>query len=124
MREYLRRRTGGPLLRRRTASPRPGAANRTAGSASVRGLQWIVDFRVSFTSIGLATVVPTLSDASKVAVVGGAVVGGGLTVIANAPNPAGQARLNRNFGGAISPIGLLVAAAIPTAISALVFRLL
>lgn len=71
----------------------------------------------------LATLVPTLSESSKVAVVQGAVVGGGLTVIANAPNPAGQALLGRYFGGAVSPIGLLLGAAVPTLISALVFRI-
>jgi hypothetical protein len=72
----------------------------------------------------LATLVPGLSDASKVAVVQGAVVGGGLTVIANAPNPAGQALLSRFFDNAILPIGLLAGAAVPTLIAALVFRLL
>lgn len=72
----------------------------------------------------LATLVPSLSDTLKVAVVEGAVIGGGLTVIANAPNPAGQALLSRAFGGAISPIGLLAAALTPTIISALIFRLL
>lgn len=71
----------------------------------------------------LATLVPDLSDALKVAVVGGAVVGGGLTVIANAPNPAGQALLNRFFGGAISPLGLALGALLPTLIAGLIFRL-
>ena len=46
----------------------------------------------------LATLVPNLGDQLKLAVVQGAVVGGGLTVIANAPNPAGQALLGRFFG--------------------------
>jgi hypothetical protein len=46
----------------------------------------------------LATLVPNLPDALKVAVVEGAVTGGGLTAIANAPNPAGQALLSRFFG--------------------------
>jgi len=72
----------------------------------------------------LATVVPNLGDALKLAVVQGAVVGGGLTVIANAPNPAGQALLGRFFGGAISPLGLLAGAALPTLIAAVMFRLL
>ena len=72
----------------------------------------------------LATLVPNLGDASKLAVVQGAVVGGGLTVIANAPNPAGQALLGRFFGGAISPLGLLGGALLPTLIAAAVFRLL
>jgi predicted cation transporter len=70
----------------------------------------------------LATLVPALGDELKLAVVQGAVVGGGLTVIANAPNPAGQALLGRFFEGAISPMGLLLGALIPTMISAAVFR--
>ena len=53
----------------------------------------------------LATLVPNLSDSLKIAVVEGAVTGGGLTVIANAPNPAGQALLSRFFGGAIRRSG-------------------
>ncbi|HQX81312.1 MAG TPA: putative Na+/H+ antiporter [Vicinamibacterales bacterium] len=72
----------------------------------------------------LATLVPNLGDSLKLAVVQGAVVGGGLTVIANAPNPAGQALLGRFFGGAISPVGLLAGALVPTLIAAAVFRLL
>ncbi|MGE3511848.1 MAG: putative Na+/H+ antiporter, partial [Vicinamibacterales bacterium] len=70
----------------------------------------------------LATLVPNLSEPLKVAVVEGAVVGGGLTVIANAPNPAGQALLARFFGGAVSPLGLLAGAIGPTVIAALIFR--
>jgi hypothetical protein len=58
----------------------------------------------------LATVVPNLGDELKLAVVQGAVVGGGLTLIANAPNPAGQALLGRFVDGAILPIGLLAGA--------------
>lgn len=72
----------------------------------------------------LATLVPHLGDDLRLAVVQGAVVGGGLTVIANAPNPAGQALLGRFFEGAISPIGLLAGALVPTVIAALVFRFL
>jgi hypothetical protein len=72
----------------------------------------------------LATLVPQLDDASKLAVVQGAVVGGGLTVIANAPNPAGQALLGRFFEDGILPIGLLAGAIVPTLIAAAVFRLL
>ncbi len=72
----------------------------------------------------LATLVPNLGDSSRLAIVQGAVVGGGLTVIANAPNPAGQALLGRFFGGAISPIGLFGAAMVPTIIAAAVFRFL
>jgi hypothetical protein len=47
-----------------------------------------------------------------------------LAVIANAPDPAGQALLGRFFEGAIVPIGLLAGALPPTVIAALVFRLL
>ena len=71
----------------------------------------------------LATLVP-LSDGLKLAVVEGAVTGGGLTVIANAPNPAGQALLGRFFGAAVSPLRLFVGALLPTLIAAAVFRLL
>jgi hypothetical protein len=70
----------------------------------------------------LATLVPDLSDPLKVAVVEGAVAGGGLTVIANAPNPAGQAILGRFFGGVVSPIYLLAGALIPTLVAILAFR--
>jgi hypothetical protein len=72
----------------------------------------------------LATLVPNLGDLFKVAVVGGAVVGGGMTVIANAPNPAGQALLSRFFDGSVSPLRLALGALTPTVIAALLFRLL
>ena len=72
----------------------------------------------------LATLVPHLDEPLKMAVVEGAVVGGGLTVIANAPNPAGQALLARFFGGAVSPLGLIAGALLPTVIAALAFRLI
>jgi hypothetical protein len=58
----------------------------------------------------LATLVPGLSGSLKYAVVAGALTGGGLTVIANAPNPAGQAILGRFFEGGIKPLGLLLGA--------------
>jgi len=67
--------------------------------------------------------VPDLDERLKLAVVTGAVTGGGLTVIANAPNPAGQALLARFFGGAIMPGRLLVGALLPTIIAAAVFLL-
>ncbi len=69
----------------------------------------------------LASLVPGFSESSKYAVVAGAVVGGGLTVIANAPNPAGQAILARYFPNGISQLGLLASALIPTAIMAVCF---
>jgi Putative Na+/H+ antiporter len=72
----------------------------------------------------LATLVPNLDDRLKVAVVEGAVTGGGLTVIANAPNPAGQALLSRFFDGAIAPLYLLAGALVPTLIAIVAFRVL
>src|SRR6478752_702370 len=64
----------------------------------------------------LASQVEGLSPQLKYAVLAGAVTGGGLTVIANAPNPAGQAILSRFFKNGVSPLGLLLGAAIPTII--------
>ncbi len=71
----------------------------------------------------LATLVPNLDARLAVAVVEGAVTGGGLTVIANAPNPAGQAILSRFFDDAVSPVGLAAGALLPTAIASVLFRL-
>jgi hypothetical protein len=71
----------------------------------------------------LATLVPDLIDPLKEAVVEGAVVGGGLTVIANAPNPAGQALLGQFFDDAVSPLGLFLGALPPTIIAGIAFRL-
>jgi hypothetical protein len=42
-------------------------------------------------------------------------------VIANAPNPAGQSILKKYFKNGVSPVGLLLAAIVPTAIVWLVF---
>jgi hypothetical protein len=67
----------------------------------------------------LASQVSGLSPQLKYAVLAGAVTGGGLTVIANAPNPAGQALLGRFFGDGVSPLKLALGALIPTLIVAL-----
>jgi hypothetical protein len=73
----------------------------------------------------LGSLVPGLSDEFKIALVSGAVTGGGLTVIANAPNPAGAAILRGSFADeAISPLGLLAGAAVPTLVAIAAFRLL
>jgi hypothetical protein len=72
----------------------------------------------------LATLVPHLDQPLKIAVVGGAVAGGGLTVIANAPNPAGQALLARFFGGSISPLYLAAAALGPTLVAIVALHVL
>ena len=72
----------------------------------------------------LSTLIPDLAEELKYAVVAGAVTGGGLTVIANAPNPAGQSILSKYFHNGVSPIGLAKAALIPTFIMGLCFMLL
>ncbi|HEY1793018.1 MAG TPA: putative Na+/H+ antiporter [Opitutaceae bacterium] len=72
----------------------------------------------------LATLVPGFTEAFKTAVVAGAVTGGGLTVIANAPNPAGQAILQRFFPDGVSPIRLFLAALLPTLVMGAAFMLL
>lgn len=73
----------------------------------------------------LATLVPDFSDGLKYAIIAGAVSGGGLTVIANAPNPAGQAILDKQFGDhGIAPVTLLRLALLPTAIMFAIFMLL
>jgi hypothetical protein len=72
----------------------------------------------------LAAQVEGLSMSAKHAVVAGAVTGGGLTVIANAPNPAGQSILSRFFPGGVSPLGLALGALVPTIILYLCFMLL
>jgi Na+/H+ antiporter NhaD/arsenite permease-like protein len=73
----------------------------------------------------LASLVPGLSDEFKVAIVAGAVTGGGLTVIANAPNPAGVAILKGKFDEGVVRAGKLLFAALPpTAMAAIAFRLL
>lgn len=64
----------------------------------------------------LATLIPDLGQKLEHAVVAGAVAGGGLTVIANAPNPAGQAILKKFFDNGVSPIKLLAAALCPTVV--------
>ena len=64
----------------------------------------------------LATLVPSLTDGMKYAVVAGAMAGGGLTVIANAPNPAGQSILDRHFQGGIAPLKLFLGALFPTVV--------
>jgi predicted cation transporter len=73
----------------------------------------------------LGSLVEGVDDAFKYALVAGAVSGGGLTVIANAPNPAGFAILKGQFDeGAISPLGLLAAALPPTLVAVVAFRFL
>jgi hypothetical protein len=71
----------------------------------------------------LGSLVDGVSDEYKYALVAGAVAGGGLTVIANAPNPAGFALLKDRFDDqSISALGLFVAALPPTLVAIVCFR--
>lgn len=66
-----------------------------------------------------------LSDSAKFNLVSGAVTGGGLTVIANAPNPAGYGLLKPAFGeNGISSLSLFIWGIVPTIIAAICFKLL
>lgn len=73
----------------------------------------------------LGSLVDGLTDEFKLALVAGAVTGGGLTIIANAPNPAGFAILKGYLEDqTLNPLGLLVAATPPTIMAILAFQLL
>jgi hypothetical protein len=73
----------------------------------------------------LGSLIAGISDEAKYALVAGAVTGGGLTVIANAPNPAGVALLKNGFADeSIGALGLLLGALVPTLIAGAAFLLL
>ena len=73
----------------------------------------------------LASLVPGFTDQAKLAVVAGAVAGGGLTVIANAPNPAGQSILQSYFGtNGVDAFKLFLGALMPTVVCVILFLLL
>ncbi len=73
----------------------------------------------------LGSLVEGLTPEFKYALVTGAVTGGGLTIIANAPNPAGASILKSTFHqGAISPMSLFLGAMGPTLVAIACFRLL
>jgi hypothetical protein len=72
----------------------------------------------------LGSLIAGIPDASKYMLVAGAVAGGGLTVIANAPNPAGVTLLKAGFADqSVGALGLLLGAALPTAVAAAMFWL-
>ena len=73
----------------------------------------------------LASLVDGLSDQFKYAIAAGAITGGGLTVIANAPNPAGYSILNKKFsGGIISPLYLFLSALGPTIVAIICYKII
>jgi MFS family permease len=72
----------------------------------------------------LGSLISGLSAQAQYMLVAGAVAGGGLTVIANAPNPAGAALLRRGFNDeSIGALGLLLGALGPTCAAAVLFLL-
>ena len=73
----------------------------------------------------LGSLISGISEEAKYSLVAGAVTGGGLTVIANAPNPAGVALLKRGFADeSVGAGGLLMGAMIPTLVALVAFELL
>ena len=73
----------------------------------------------------LGSLVQGLSEEFKYFLVAGAVCGGGLTIIANAPNPAGAAILKSHFeDNSIDPRYLFLGALVPTLIASLCFIIL
>ncbi|MFC3377514.1 putative Na+/H+ antiporter [Rugamonas sp. CCM 8940] len=88
---------------------------------SALGLTAITD-NAALTYLG--SLINGISAEAQYMLVAGAVAGGGLTVIANAPNPAGVSLLRRGFQDeSIGAIGLLLGALAPTAVAALAFLL-
>ena len=102
----------GPVLRRLGETP------------LLLGAMGLTAFNDNAAITYLATLVPDFTDGLKYAVVAGAVAGGGLTVIANAPNPAGQSILSSYFVDGVAPLRLALGALIPTAIMAACFLFL
>ena len=64
-----------------------------------------------------------LSESAKYNLVAGAVAGGGLTVIANAPNPAGYGILKEGFKDGIQPFYLFLSALPPTFVACILFQI-
>lgn len=69
----------------------------------------------------LSTLIPDWGPLFEYAIFTGVIAGGGLTVIANAPNPAGYAILSKHFGDGIRPTKLFLAALLPTLILYMLF---
>ena len=91
-------------------------AEATMGVASI-----LTAFNDNASVTFLSSTVPNLQEGIRYAIVAGAVTGGGLTVIANAPNPAGQAILSKFFKSGISAPKLFIWALLPTVIMFLMF---
>jgi hypothetical protein len=90
--------------------------------ASALGLTAILD-NAAITYLG--SQISGLPHSAKYMLVAGAVAGGGLTVIANAPNPAGLAVVRKGFrDGSVGARALLAAGIIPTCVASAAFLLL
>ena len=73
----------------------------------------------------LGSLIVGISDEAKYSLVAGAVAGGGLTMIANAPNPAGVALLRKGFADeSIGAGDLLIGAILPTLFAVAAFTLI
>jgi len=72
----------------------------------------------------LGSLIEGISDPAKYMLLAGAVAGGGLTVIANAPNPAGVALLRQGFDDESIGAGPLLLAALPPTVVAVAALLL
>jgi Na+/H+ antiporter NhaD/arsenite permease-like protein len=88
------------------------------------GSAFLTSFNDNAAITYLAAQAPSLTDFAKYAVVAGAISAGGLTVIANAPNPAGQSILGKHFASGVSPMKLGLAALVPTIISIILLLVL
>lgn len=101
--------------------PLIGAMDEVALFLSATGLTAFTD-NAALTFLGTLV---DLSDNEKYALVAGAVAGGGLTVIANAPNPVAFALLKSNFENSeISSLKLFLFALVPTILSMILFMIL
>jgi hypothetical protein len=102
--------------------PLLGGMNETTVYYGAAALTAITD-NAALTYLGAQ--VEGLSPAFQYALVAGSVTGGGLTIIANAPNPAGYSILRGEFEHAsVNPAGLFLAALPPTLVTIAAFRLL
>lgn len=90
--------------------------------AGALGLTAIMD-NAAITYFG--SLIEGMPDEAKYMLVAGAVAGGGLTVIANAPNPAGLAIVRSGFEDeSVGVVGLLGAAIVPTCVATAALLLL
>jgi len=78
-------------------------------------------FNENTTVAYLACLLDDLKPQIQYALVSGLVAGGGLTIMAHAPNPAGQALLRPYFPKGISSLRVFLAALVPTLIFLLIF---